>query len=144
MASVVYSRFFLQLALGNIDWDTDDIRVALVDATYTPNKDNTYWTTGTDPGASEVTGDAYTAGGAALSGGTATQDDTNDLVKLDGADVAWQTSTISAKAAVVYDSTLGGKDLIACYEFTETKSSANGTFTIQFSSSGMMELKQGA
>jgi len=143
MASSIYNRFFYQLALKQIDFDSDDIRVALVDATYTVDKAHTYWTTGADPGASEVAGSAYTAGGAQLASAAVSQNDTDDLAKLDAADVTWQTSTISAKGAAVYDSTLVGKDLIAWYEFTETKSSANGNFTIQWSGSGLMELKQG-
>lgn len=143
MASLIYNRFFMDLALKATNLDTDDLRVALVDSTYTPNKDNTRWVTGSDPFDSEVTGSGYTAGGAQLANTTVTQDDTNDLVKFDADDVTWQTSTITARNAVVYDSTIANKNLVACYQFTEDKSSANGNFTIQWSSSGLMELKQG-
>lgn len=143
MPSVIYNRFWMDLALKATSLSADDIRVALVDSTYTPNKDNTRWVSGSDPYDSEVTGSGYTAGGAQLSGSTLSQDDTNDLVKWDATDVTWQTSTITARVAVVYDSTIANKNLIAAYQFTEDKSSANGNFTIQWSSSGLMEFKQG-
>lgn len=143
MASVVYNRFFMNLALKALNFDTDDLRCALVSNSYTPDKDHTRWQTTTQPGSYEVTGSAYTAGGAQLGNTTVTQDDTNDLVKLDADDVTWQTSTITARNAVIYDSTIANKDLVACFQFTEDKSSANGNFTIQWSSSGLFEMKQG-
>lgn len=142
MASVIYNTFFYDAALGLVDWDTDDIRVALVDNTYTPSKDDTQWTSGKDPYDSEVTGSAYTAGGEQLASAAATIDTTNDLVTLDFADKTWQTSTITAKSAVVYNSSHASKDMIACFEFTEDKSSANGDFEIQWNASGLMTLQQ--
>lgn len=144
MPSVIYNRFWLDLATKATNLDTDDLRCVLVDSTYSaPNKDHTRWVTGSDPFDQEVTGSGYTAGGVQLANTTVTQDDTNDLVKFDADDVTWQTSTITAQAAVIFDSTIANKNLIACYLFTELKSSANGNFTIQWSASGLMELKQG-
>jgi len=98
--------------------------------------------TGSDPFDSEITGSAYTAGGAVLTGATATIDTSNDLVTLDATDLTWATSTITARNAVLYDSTITNKNLIACFQFTEDKSSANGDFTIQWNASGLMTLQQ--
>ena len=142
MASVIYTRFFLDLAIKALSWSVDDIRVALVDSTYTPNKDHTRWVTGSDPYDSQITGDAYTAGGEVLANATAVIDTTNDLVMLDGDNVTWATSTITARNAVLFDSTIANKNLIACFQFTEDKSSANGDFTIQWNASGLMTLQQ--
>lgn len=142
MASVIYTRFFLDMAIKALSWSADDLRVALVDSTYTPDKDHTRWVTGSDPYDSEITGSAYTAGGAQLANATATIDTSNDLVKLDADDVTWATSTITARNAVLYDSTITNKNLIACFQFTEDKSSANGDFTIQWNASGLMTLQQ--
>ncbi len=142
MASVLYNTFFYDALLGLIDWDTEDIRVALVDDGYTPEKDDTQWTSGKDPFDSEVVGSAYTAGGEQLASPAATIDTTNDVVLIDAADKVWQTSTITAKAAVVYNSSHTGKNLIACFEFTENKSSANGDFEIQWNASGLIALSQ--
>jgi len=142
MASVIYTRFFLDLAIKALSWSVDAIQVALVDSTYTPDKDHTRWVTGSDPYDSQITGSGYTAGGAALANATAVIDTTNDLVKLDGDDVTWATSTITARNAVLFDSTIANKNLIACFQFTEDKSSANGDFTIQWNASGLMTLQQ--
>jgi hypothetical protein len=142
MASVIYTRFFLDLAIKAINWGSDSLAVALVDSTYTPDKDHTRWVTGSDPFDSEITGSAYTAGGAVLSGATATIDTSNDLVTLDATDLTWATSTITARNAVLYDSSIANKNLIACFQFTEDKSSANGDFTIQWNASGLMTLQQ--
>jgi hypothetical protein len=143
MASVVYNRFFMNLALKALSWSADDIRVALVSSAYTPTKSDTWWTSGVPPYTNEIVGSAYTAGGLQLASATSVQDDTNSRVMLDGNDVTWQTSTITAHNAVLYDSSITNKDLIACYQFTQDYSSANGSFTIQWSSSGLIELKQG-
>jgi len=142
MASVIYTRFFLDLAIKALSWSVDAIQVALVDSTYTPDKDHTRWVTGSDPYDSQITGSGYTAGGAALANATAVIDTTNDLVKLDGDDVTWATSTITARNAVLFDSTIANKNLVACFQFTEDKSSANGDFTIQWNASGLMTLQQ--
>jgi hypothetical protein len=142
MASVIYTRFFLDLAIKALSWSADAIQVALVDSTYTPDKDHTRWVTGSDPYDSQITGSGYTAGGATLANATAVIDTTNDLVKLDGDDVTWATSTITARNAVLFDSTIANKNLVACFQFTEDKSSANGDFTIQWNASGLMTLQQ--
>jgi len=142
MASVIYTRFFLDLAIKALSWSVDAIQVALVDSTYTPDKDHTRWVTGSDPYDSQITGSGYTAGGATLANATAVIDTTNDLVKLDGDDVTWATSTITARNAVLFDSTIANKNLVACFQFTEDKSSANGDFTIQWNASGLMTLQQ--
>lgn len=142
MASVIFNRFFYNIALGLLDWDSDDIRVALVDNTYTPDKDHTDWANGSDPYDSEVAGDNYTAGGIQLTTPAVTQVDASDLAKIDGDDVTWQTSTITAAHAVLFDSTIGTKDLICDFEFTEDKVSANGDFTLQWHTDGIMTLQQ--
>jgi len=142
MASVIYTRFFLDLAIKALSWSVDAIQVALVDSTYTPDKDHTRWVSGSDPFDSQITGSGYTAGGATLANATAVIDTTNDLVKLDGDDVTWATSTITARNAVLFDSTIANKNLIACFQFTEDKNSANGDFTIQWNASGLMTLQQ--
>lgn len=141
MANIVYNRFLINIANKIVAWATDDIRVALVSSAYTPDKDNTQWG---DVSGNEVTGTAYTAGGEQLSNATASQDDTNDLAELDGDDITWQTSTITAYYAVLYDSTLAGNDLICCIDFGADKSSSEGDFKIQWHASGVITIQQSA
>ena len=139
MASIIYNRFLANLANKIVDWEADDIRVALVESSYTPNKDHTQWS---DVSGDEAAGTAYTAGGEQLGTGTVLEDVTNDLAKLDGDDVEWETATITAYYAVLYDSTLGGDDLIACIDFGEDKSASGGTFKIEWNASGIMTVAQ--
>lgn len=142
MASIIYNRFFLNLATGKIVVGTDTFKVALVDSTYTPNKDHTDWASGRDPYDSEVTGDGYTAGGAALTGATAAAVDASDLANIDASDLTWSTSTITARYAVIYDDTLSNNDLCCCFDFGSDKASANGAFTLQWNTAGIMTLQQ--
>ncbi len=141
MGNVIYNRFLANKANKILDWEADDIRVALVSSAYTPDKDDTQWS---DASGNEITGTGYTAGGALLANASVTQDDTNDLAKLDGDDVTWQTSTITAYYAILYDSTLGGNDLIECVDFGADKSSSEGDFKIQWDASGIMSVQQSA
>ena len=95
----------------------------------------------------EVTGTAYSAGGAALASVTLGLADNSSSVPtafLDFADTTWSTSTISnARCAMIYNSTLStagtGGDVThsanptACVlDFGGDKSSSAGDFTIQY------------
>ena len=75
----------------------------------------------------EVTGTGYTAGGATLTGYTASLDGTTAI--LDFADPSWANSTITARGAVIYDSTNGGK-VKAVLDFGSDITSTNGTFSV--------------
>jgi hypothetical protein len=139
MANIVYNKFLANLANKIVDWEVDDIRVALVSSAYTPDKDHTQWS---QVSTNEITGTAYTAGGEQLTTPTVTEDTTNDLAKLDGDDVTWQTSTITAYYAVLYDSTLAANDLCCLIDFGADKSSSEGDFKIQWNASGIMTIQQ--
>lgn len=138
MASIVFNRFKADLAQGELDLDTagHEIKVALITAAYTPNADhNTF----SQVSGSEVVGAGYTAGGATLASQTVTQDDANDRMIFDGADVTWSASTITARYACVYSVTNAGS-LICLVDFGENKSSDNGDFTIQWNVNGILVL----
>lgn len=143
MASIVYNRFLANLANKIVDWEADDIRVALVQSSYTLTADHNAWS---EVSAHEVgaAATAYTQGGEQLTSITVTQDDTNDVAKLDAGDVTWQTSTITGYYAVLYDSTLASNDLICCIDFAEDKSSSDGDFTIQWDVNGIISIGQGS
>jgi hypothetical protein len=86
----------------------------------------------------EVTGTGYTAGGATL--GTPTIGNTLNVIKLDGDDTVWAASTITARIAVVYDSTPGTaatNPLLFWVDFGADVSSVSGSFTITWNASGM-------
>ena len=139
MADVIYNSFKKDIMNGNIDLDTDTIKVALVTSTYTVNQD-----THVDFGdiTNEVTGTGYTARGATIASAAVTQDNTDNEGVFDGADVTWTTSTITARGAVIYlDS---GSDatsyLVAYLDFTTDQTSSSGDFTIAWGTEGILNL----
>jgi hypothetical protein len=89
---------------------------ATIDATAT-----TYSATG------EVTGTGYTAGGATLTGYTASIDTTTAILTF--ANPSWANATITARGAVIYDATNGNK-IRAVLNFGADITSTGGTFTV--------------
>ena len=116
---------------------SDTFKVGMITNSATPNFDtHDHWA---DLSGQEVSGTGYTAGGAALTSVTCAG--SSGTIKFDAADSSWTTSTISnARAAVVYDDTLGSDPLICLVNFGADYSSANGTFTITWNASGIWTL----
>lgn len=139
MADVFYNGFKKNIMNGNIDLDTDTIKVALVTSSYTPDVD-----THEDFAdvTNEVTGTGYTAGGDTITNPAVTQDNTDDTGVFDGDDVSWPSSTITARGAVIYKDTgtAATSWLIAYLDFTTDESSSDGTFSIQWSADGILTL----
>ena len=138
MASKMYGNLVRRAFNGEVDFDTDTIKVALVSSAYTPDQDNHQ--TWSQVKSNEATGTGYTAGGAALSGKTITYDGTNNVTVLDADDVTWANSTITARYAVIYDAT-GASDtekvLLGYVDFGVNQSSTNGNFTITWDAAGI-------
>lgn len=133
MASLLYNSFVDDLARGAIDADADTFKVMLVTSTYTPNKDTH---TKRSDVSNEVTGTGYTAGGTA-SAATVTKTTATDQVTIAFASVNWPTSTITARAAVIYKSRGGASsadELVAYVDFLSDITSTADTFTVTFSS----------
>jgi hypothetical protein len=140
MASKLYGNFLLKALNKEVDFDSDTIKVALLTSSYTPNQDtHDYFN---DVSANEVTGTGYTAGGITLSSKTATYDSGTNVIVLDAADVTWSSSTITARYAVVYDSTgtASTSALIGYVDFGSDQSSTNGNFTITWDSTGIVRI----
>ena len=136
MANIISNRFLTNLGEGAINLETDVIRVALMTSTYTENKDtNTFVNT------NEVSGTGYVAGGEILASSLVTQDDTGDVAQWDADDVEWAASTITARYAVVYDTTVTNTILVVI-DFTTDQSSNNGMFAVRWNASGIMSSAQ--
>jgi hypothetical protein len=117
------------MARGAIDFDTDTFKVMLVSSAYSPNKDTDLKRSAVT---NEVSGTGYTAGGV-TSACTVTKDTANDRVTLSFAAVNWATSTITARAAVIYKSRGGASsaDELVCYvDFGGDVSSSSATFSL--------------
>jgi hypothetical protein len=132
MASLIYNSAIDDMARNNIDFDTNTFKAMLVTSSYTPNKDTH---DKRDDVTNEVSGTGYTAGGVTTAC-TVTKDTANDKVTLSFAAVSWASSTITARALVIYKS-LGGAssaDALVCYvDFGSDVSSTSGTFSVSSS-----------
>ena len=73
---------------------------------------------------------SYTAGGGTLTNVTPTTSGTTALT--DFADLEFTSATITARGALIYNSTASGDPTVAVLDFGADKTSTTGTFTIQF------------
>ena len=140
MPSKLYGNFLLKALNKEVDFDTDTIKVALLSSSYTPDQDaHDYYN---DVSTYEVSGTGYTAGGSTLASKTATYDSANNVIVLDAADTTWASSTITARYAVIYDSTgtASTSALIGYVDFGSDQSSTNGNFTITWDSTGIVRI----
>ena len=82
----------------------------------------------------EVSGTGYSAGGSALTSVTPTSSGTTAFG--DFADLTFSTATITARGAIIYNTTTGGgsgtTDAVVVLDFGADKTSTAGDFTIQF------------
>lgn len=82
----------------------------------------------------EVTGTNYTAGGATLTNITPTTSGTTAL--SDFADVTFSNATITARGALIYNTTTGGgtgtTDSVLVLDFGADRASQEGDFVIRF------------
>lgn len=77
----------------------------------------------------QANGNGYTTGGQTLTSQTTSRSSQTSWV--DFADVTWSTSTIDARGALIYNTTTNNPSVLVL-DFGSTKSSNNGSFTVQF------------
>ena len=137
----MYGQMLLKALNKEINWTADTIKVALLSSAYTPDQDtHDYWN---DVSTHQVSGTGYTAGGEELTGKSEGYDNPTNRITLDGDNVSWANSTITARYAVIYDDTpaaAGEKPLMGYVDFGQDESSSNGTFEIQWNASGIFEI----
>jgi hypothetical protein len=102
----------------------DVYKIALYTSSATLDATTTAYTT-----TNEVVGTNYTAGGNTLTNVAPTSSGTTAF--LDFADTTWATATITARGAMIYNSTQGNK-AVAILDFGSDKTSTAGAFTIIF------------
>jgi hypothetical protein len=103
-------------------------KVALYTSSATMSASTTAYAT-----TNEVSGTAYTAGGNTLTSVTPTTSSTTALV--DFADSTWTSSTITARGALIYNSSTAAGSAnraVLVLDFGSDKSSSSGDFTITF------------
>lgn len=132
MASIVYNSCIDYVCKGSIDFDTDTFKMMLVTDAYTPSKSHDFRNDVTN----EVTGTGYTTGGNAATP-TVTKDNTNNRVDVSWTITSWTSSTITARAGVIYKSRGGASsadELVGYVDFGSDISSVSGTFSVTITS----------
>jgi hypothetical protein len=132
MASLVYNSCIDYVCKGSIDFDTDTFKMMLVTDSYTPSKSHDFRNDVTD----EVTGAGYTTGGNAATP-TVTKDNVNNRVDVSWTITSWTSSTITARAGVIYKSRGGASsadELVGYVDFGSDISSTSGTFSVTITS----------
>lgn len=104
----------------------DAFKIALYTSSATLGASTTAYTTSNEVSSS---GTNYTAGGNTLTNVTPTTSGTTALT--DFADTTWSSATITARGALVYNSSKSNKSVIVL-DFGSDKSSTAGDFTIIF------------
>lgn len=129
MANIVPDSFKQQLFLGTHNFSTsagDTFQLALYSTVsgFTASGTTAYTTT------NEASGTGYSAGGLALTNTAVSV--ANNVAFVDFSDVTFSTATITAAAALIYNTTVAGTPAVVVLDFGGDKTSTNGDFTIQF------------
>lgn len=103
----------------------DTFKIALYTSSATLDASTTAYTT-----SNEVVGTGYTAGGNTLSV-SVVPTSTGTTAYLSFSNTSWTTATITARGALIYNSTQGDK-AVAVLDFGSDKTSTAGTFQINF------------
>lgn len=129
MASLIYNSCFADAFKGNINFDSDTFKVALVGAAYKPDKEaHSRRSDITD----EVSGNGYSSGGA-IAKVEMTEDAVYDRLDISLGSVIWINATITAAGAVYYKSRGGiesAEELVAYIDFGGDVKSTNGPFSL--------------
>jgi hypothetical protein len=109
---------------GVHDFTTDTFKIALYTSSATLSAATTAYSA-----TNEVSGTGYTAGGETLTvtGGAVSTSGTTAYV--DFSDVTWSTATITARGALIYNSSQANK-AVAVLDFGSDKTSTAGDFVI--------------
>lgn len=102
---------------------TDTMKIALYTNSATLDATTTAYSA-----TNEVVGTGYTAGGNTLTGNAISYAGTTAWITF--SDSSWTTATITARGALIYDSSASNA-AIAVLDFGADKTSTAGTFTVQ-------------
>lgn len=118
------ASFKEQILKGEHDFDVDTFKIALYTSSATLNTSTTIYTA-----SNEVVGAGYSTGGLVLTGTTVSL--TGNTAYVDFADAVWTSATITARGALIYNSSKSNK-AVAVLDFGSDKTSTTGDFTVQF------------
>jgi len=121
------SSFKTELATGlhNFTTSTGNVfKIALYTSAATLGASTTAYSA-----TNEVSGTGYTAGGASLTNVTPVLSGTTAII--DFGDASWTTATITARGALIYNSTNSNRAVMVL-DFGSDKTSTAGTFSVVF------------
>ena len=132
ISQAMCTSFKQELLTGTHDFTNstgDTFKIALFTSSATLGAATTAYSV-----TNEVSGTGYTAGGGTLTNVTPTTSGTTALT--DFADLTFSSSTITARGALIYNTTTAGgtgtTDTVVVLDFGSDKSSSAGDFTIVF------------
>lgn len=135
-----YGSAFLSVFNKEADIDTDVVKTMLTTVSYVPDQDaHRYKSSVTN----EVSGTNYTATGTTLTTPSQSYTGGTNVWAFDADDALWSTSTITARIAVVYDSTPGTdatRPLFSYVDFGADQSSSGGDFKIVWAAGGLFKV----
>jgi hypothetical protein len=122
ITQAVCSSFKQELLEGIQDMDADTFKMALYTSSATLGATTTVYSA-----TNEVSGTGYTAGGATITSPTVTLSGTTAF--FDCADVTWTTATLTARGAVIYNSSKANRTVLVL-DFGSDKTSTAGDFSV--------------
>lgn len=137
-----YGPFFKSLCSKEIDFDSDVFRLMLCTSAYVPNLGTHRYKSSVT---NEIIGAGYTSGGTTIDSVTVSYDPFAKILRIDGADAVWSSSSFSARYAVLYDATPASdstQPLICYYDFVADQSPSSGTFTVKWGGDGILGFGQ--
>lgn len=135
--STLYLKGIEQMALGNINWESDTIKLKYMTTTYTPSSTTESFLS--DVSASEASG----APTETLANKDARIDTVNNRVEFDADDVTETGITCTTNKFIIYKDTgsAATSPLIACVDITEgTLSPIGGTLAVTFNAEGIFSI----
>jgi hypothetical protein len=119
------TSFKVDLLDGGQDFGADTFKIALFTSAATLGASTTAYAA-----TNETTGTGYTAGGNTLTVST-TPTSSGTTAYISYANTTWSTASITARGALIYNSTNANK-AVAVLDFGADKTSTAGDFTINF------------
>ena len=119
------TSFKVDLLDGEHDFGADTFKIALYTSSATLDATTTAYSA-----TNETSGTGYSAGGNTLTVST-TPTSSGTTAYISFANTTWSTASITARGALIYNSTNADK-AVAVLDFGSDKTSTAGDFTIQF------------
>lgn len=147
MADTVYNRGKYLLSSGGIVWGTTDLRAMLIITDNEAALPSSAWDVDLNyvsdleavSNISEMSGTGYTR--KTLGTFVATEDDTNNWVTLDAADVTWTGIDAGTARAIVvfkYNASDAAAELVSLHDTNFPKTTNGGDLTVQWPSTGII------